>query len=1005
MLRKVLSIWCLLVASGWGFRSLMAQSYWQQEVDYLIQVELDPVNKALHGHIIMHYTNRSPQTLPFIYMHLMPNAYSSPKSALNAQLLANDNQSLHFTNPLYRGYIDSLRWLVNGDSATIEELRDTMDIQKLVLDEPLEPGGTLRIETPFYLKLPSTHISRLGYKDNAYYLTQWYPKPAVYDVTGWHPMSYLDKGEFYSEFGNYEVHITVPKNYVVVSTGELMNPEEKLALDTLAAFTSQYVYPKKRKAQYFSTDPLPSQKTLVFRMENVHDFAFCVDPELLLLNDTAHINGRQIQFQTYVKRQHLDVWRLANKYAIEAMEFYTKEIGEYPHNHYTIVDVDDITGGDMEYPTLGFVGHSYTIEESIVHELGHTWFYSTIANNERDEHWMDEGLVTFYEGLYFSRKFPDNKIHFYAEFLNGDMYPYYQQSHTEYYALARNNKDKPTQSQTHVLSEENYYVQSYSKPAAFIWHLYQSFGADTFRTIMHDYYSLWKYKHPSGSDLQETFRNYVGDRADWFFDQAVISNEKIDYVVKDVRRKGDELVITIENHGEVNAPVFIETYNSDSLIQSYRFEPITKRSSINIPFDANIQWIVLDKNMSLPDVHLKNNYVRIKNGKKTSKPLRLNYFTSFENPNRKHLYYLPVMSFNLYDGLLAGMAFHNHGLLPKKTEWFIIPMFGVWSRHPAYYASISHTHYLKLNNPDRFVFRTTSTCQSYNSVSGTPLWYFQLSPHFKFIFERRNIHSPLVHEAGMKNQFIVQHVDPGLLLNSRYKFLMQNLLYYKINFKKRLWKIENTTSLEHVYDFGINYNLAPLSSFAPALKIYNELKIDFTYYKQQSNIQLRIFAGTFFFDPSMVTDTRFRLSGWTGNWDYAFTEYYMGRSETSPFFNQQTAHADGDFKINTFVGQTNKWMIAANLEMDIPMIYAGGYIDIATYSGAGSTPGSQPLAYNIGLYLKAPNKILQVYFPLVASSDIASSVDLNTNSYWERIRFTIQLKNIQIINAVRKLFI
>jgi hypothetical protein len=155
----------------------------------------------------------------------------------------------------------------------------------------------------------------------------------------------------------------------------------------------------------------------------------------------------------------------------------------------------------------------------------------------------------------------------------------------------------------------------------------------------------------------------------------------------------------------------------------------------------------------------------------------------------------------------------------------------------------------------------------------------------------------------------------------------------------------------------------------------------------------------------MVTDTRFRLSGWRGVWDYAFNDYYLGRSESYGFFNQQVAHQDGDFKVNTFVGQTNKWIITANLEWDIPLIYAGVYMDIGTYSGAGSFVGSQAFVYNGGFYLRTPDRILQIYFPMIASTDITQSVGLNTSSYWERIRFTVQLQNIQLIKTIRKLFI
>jgi hypothetical protein len=985
---------------------LRAQAHWQQEVDYLIQVKLDDSTQSLHGHITMYYTNNSPNTLSFIYMHLMPNAYKSKRSALNNQLLAHDEQSLQFANNIYKGYIDSLNWKVNREPVISKPCKDSVDIAILELPEPLLPGETVRLETSFYIKLPSSHLSRMGYKDHAYYLTQWYPKPAVYDSYGWHPMSYLDQGEFFSEFGNYEVQITVPDNFVVAATGELTTTREIKALDTLARFTSTYVHPKKRKYLKNSVEPSVKNKTLTYRIKNVHDFAFCADPELLLVKDTIQVENKPVIIQSFVKMSHLANWKNANQYLKEAIEFYSEEVGAYQYPVFSLVDVDDITGGDAEYPTIAWINDSYTIEEAIVHEVGNNWFYGVIANNERDEHWMDEGINTFYESKFFTEKYPDNKIHYYAGLLDGKNFPYYQQSHTEYYQFARQNKDLPVKTAAHLLSVENYWVLSYSKPAAFTWYLYNICGADSFKNIMHEYYDAWKFKHPINGDLHEIFKAHIGDKADWFFDQGMISNEKLNYEIKSVKRTGEELNIEIVNRGEIEAPIYIETWNAGyKKMDVYNFEPVSGKGNITIPYNAAIKWISLDNGMSIPDVDLSNNYVKLEDGKKVPKPTRFNFFTSFENPYRKHVYFMPGFSGNIYDGIQVGMLLHNYGLLVKPTEWFILPMFAGQSLRPAFLGSITHTHYFKKNNPDRLFFKTSAAMQSYNMASGTPLWSFQLSPALKFIFERRDMYSPLVHEVGLRNQLLVTQVDPVLQLNNRWKFLMQNVLYYKLIFKKRLWQIENTVSLEHVNDFGINYNIAPLTSFTPSLKLYNELKITYTYFKGKSAIQLRVFAGTFLTNPSMVTDTRFRLSGWRGIWDYAFNDYYLGRSEPTGFFSQQVGHQDGDFKINTFIGQTNKWIITANLEWDIPMIYAGAYMDIGTYSGAGSYPGSQPFVYNGGFYLRTPDRVFQIYFPMIASTDITKSVALNTTTYWERIRFTVQLQNLQIIKTLRKLFI
>jgi len=937
---------------------------------------------------------------------MMPNAYKGKKSALNNQLLAYDEHSLQFANNIYKGKIDSVFWKVNSVEAQSYACKDTADVEILALPEPLLPGQTIRLETPFYVKLPSTHISRMGYKNSAYYITQWYPKPAVYDEAGWHPISYLDQGEFFSEFGNYEVHITVPQNFVVAATGELVSEDEINYLDTLAQFSSSYIHPKRRKDLKKEIIPSIKNKTLVYKMNNVHDFAFCADPELLLMKDTITLNGNNILLQSFVKMAHWADWRESNTYLKNAIEFFSEEVGPYPFKNFSLVDVDDITGGDMEYPTIAWINNSYSIEETIIHEVGHNWFYGILGSNERDEHWLDEGLNTFYENKYLLKKYPDAKVHFQASLLNGNTFPLYQQSHTEYYSIARGNNDQPTKTTSHLLSEENYWLQAYSKPAAFLTYLEAICSKKVFNTIIKEYYETWKFKHPVASDLHEIFKKHTGEKSDWFFDDAIITNNKVDYEIKKIKKQGENLLIEINNNEELSTPISIQTYdNAYRLLNTYEYEPVNLKGKLTIPFDANISWVCIDNDMTLPDLYLSNNYSKVKNGKEKMKPIRFNFFSSFENPFRKHIYYVPGISFNYYDGPQIGMMFHNYGLIQKPTEWFILPMFATRSLRPAFLGGISHTHYFKKNSSDRFITTTNGAFQSYNESSGNPLWSILISPHFKFIFERRDIYSPIVHEAGVKNQLLVTQVDPSLLLDHRIRFLMQNIVYYKMNYKKRLWEIENTVSFEHTNDFGINYINSPINNITPTLKLFNELKVTYTYFKNKSAIQLRVFAGTFLATPNMVTDTRFRLSGWRGIWDYAFNDYYLARSEPSGFFSQQVGHNDGDFKINTFVGQSNFWMITANLEWDVPMIYAGVYMDVGTFKHAGAGAPDPVFAYSGGIYIRTPDRTLQVYFPIIYSPDIKSEVQLNYNSYWETIRFTVQLQNFQFIKKIRKLFI
>ena len=187
---------------------------WQQETNFNINVRLNDSSHTLDGQISIHYINHSPDTLRFIWLHLWPNAYKNDKTAFSDQLLENGETDFYFSKESDRGYINSLNFSVNGIPATQEDHPQHQDIVRLLLPDPLLPGRDVKISTAFHVQLPK-NISRGGHIGQSYQITQWYPKPAVYDRLGWHPIPYLDQGEFYADFGKYDVSVTVPSGYLV----------------------------------------------------------------------------------------------------------------------------------------------------------------------------------------------------------------------------------------------------------------------------------------------------------------------------------------------------------------------------------------------------------------------------------------------------------------------------------------------------------------------------------------------------------------------------------------------------------------------------------------------------------------------------------------------------------------------------------------------------------------------------------------------------------------------
>ena len=243
---KPLILAVLLISISFLSRAQIA--YWQQSLQYQMSVRLDDTKNTLDGTLRLNYRNNSPDTLEFIWFHTWPNAYKNDRTDFSEQLLENGRIDFYFSNEEDRGYMNQLDFRINNEVAKTEDHPNYFDVIKVLLPSPLRPGEEIIITTPFHVQLPKT-FSRGGHQENSYQITQWYPKPAVYDRQGWHEMPYLDQGEFYSEFGNYDVHITIPEKYVAAATGQLQNETE-----------IQWLIEKSRKASLNPVTLSPAKK-------------------------------------------------------------------------------------------------------------------------------------------------------------------------------------------------------------------------------------------------------------------------------------------------------------------------------------------------------------------------------------------------------------------------------------------------------------------------------------------------------------------------------------------------------------------------------------------------------------------------------------------------------------------------------------------------------------------------------------------------------------------------
>jgi hypothetical protein len=469
--------------------------YWQQKVDFTIQVQLNDESHTLDGFAKMNYVNHSPDTLRYIWFHLWPNAYKNDKTAFSDQLLENDRTDFYFSESNDRGYINRLDFRVNELLVKTEDHPEHIDIIKLILPKPLLPQDSILITTPFHVQLPK-NFSRGGHIGKSYQITQWYPKPAVYDSKGWHPMPYLDQGEFYAEFGDFKVDITLPQTYKVLSSGNLLNPEDDIFLKTLQPVRSPNTIS-------LSTDPRPQVplKTLRFEQNSIHDFAWFASPDYEIKKDSIVLpSGRVVILYAAFLPAQKNIWAGAMVDMKEALLQRNKWIGEYNYDILSVVHVPTKYNGGMEYPCITAISTTNSekeLQEVIAHEIGHNWFQGMIGNNERSYAWMDEGLNTYYDRRFKSVQ--HHKIDLLTESL------------TQMLSLTYKHLkiDQPVNTPSSYLSSTNYYLSSYYKPSQLFEYIENKMGRRAFDSAIQTYFDQWKFRHPQPEDLFAVLQSYT----------------------------------------------------------------------------------------------------------------------------------------------------------------------------------------------------------------------------------------------------------------------------------------------------------------------------------------------------------------------------------------------------------------------------------------------------------------------------------------------------------------
>ncbi len=972
----------------------IGQQYWQQEVNYTIEVKLNDADHTLSASEKFEYINNSPDVLNFMYVHLWPNAYKNEKTALGKQQYKDGKTLLKFGDESIKGWIDSLDFSIDGTKVKWEYDAENPDIFKLYFYKPLQPEAKLVVSTPFKVKIPSGKISRLGHVGQSYQITQWYPKPAVYDKNGWNQIPYLNQGEFYSEFGSFDVSITLPKNYVVAATGDLQTESEISFLKDRSEKTME-----KYENNAFSSDnqnEFPASaseyKTIQFKQSRVHDFAWFADKRFEVLSGEVELphSKRKVKSWAMFTPKNAEVWKNSIEYINDGTFFYSKWNGDYPYNHVTAIDGTISAGGGMEYPNVTVIGNTSSKEELeivIVHEVGHNWFYGILGSNERVHGWMDEGMNTLNEVRYIQTKYPDNKrmsdMVMGGKFHFNDL-DYHDMNDISYRLVAILGEDQPIETHSADFTGINYGLIMYQKTGVVFFYLRAYLGDSLFDSCMLSYYDQWKFKHPQPEDMRSKLEEVSGKNLDWLFEDLIQTTNHIDYKVKSVKKTEKGYDVKIKNVGQVNGPISLDLFLEGEKLKTVWIEPCDKKQIVHLSAE-NLDEVRIDSEKNIPEIDRTNNNWKKDQLFNKIEPLKFEFLIGDNEPTKSNVFWSPVVGANYHDKFMLGAMAHNFAVPFNKLQYLIAPMYSFNRQSVSGIGEISYSMLPKSGIKLTRIGVSMKSFKDDETFVRNDSYFASVAPYVYMKLGNRKSASPISQTVLLQSIYNNRKRGSENYLEEAGAFVKYSFIYKKPDHVM-------TASIRNDYLSDIEGN----NEFG---RLSVEATYKFRYLKNKMTrwVELRAFAGNnYIFNTNNLVDYErysMSLSGAHSSQDVFIEEYYFGRNVTHGLWGQQRNEDMGGFKSTSWFGTTSNWLTSANVYVQLPIKpdFLGAFADFGAYSNGALVYG----AFNTGLAIRLSN-FFGVYFPLYRSENMGDLFD----DYKENIRFTLRLnivnKGIQL---------
>ncbi|MCG1035557.1 aminopeptidase [Polaribacter sp. DS7-9] len=924
---------------------LISQILFSQQNAIKIKSELDVVKDELKIQQEIVYYNTSDSILNNIYLHNWANSYRDRKTPLSKRFIKNYKKDLYFAKEKDLGFSKIKSLSVNFENTEFNELKDHSDIINIALNQPLLPNSSITINITYIVKPPNARFTNYGKTKTGYHLRNWYLTPAIYHKE-WQLMSNLDLDDLYEKGTDFNIEIDVPKDYVVESNlYQYERKEEKT--------TNYFLIGKNKTDIILGINKIPQLKTFVTDLATVHTDVFSKE---LDINLTTNILNRELLFLK-------------------------KYLGKYPHLEIYIDKAtqrkNPIYGLNQLPSFLRPFSDTFKWDITMFKALTRRYLENTLLLNKRKDYWLLDGIQNYLMIEYIEKYYPEIKLlgkvsdSWFLKKFNiskldfNDKYPFI------YQFTARKFIDQPLNTPSDSLSNFNRKIVSKYKSGLGFTFLKGYIGDSTLNKTIKEFYQKNSLKITTSKEFNKLLSSKTTKKIDWFFDDFIKTNKKIDHTIKNLNVEKDSISLVIKNKRNITTPVAIYALKDKDIKFKKWISDVDSTKKVKFK-KGDYDTFVLNYENLYPELNTLDNWKKI-NKTIFHKPIKFSFVKDISSPDYNQVFYQPDVAYNFYNGLILGLKLHNKPLIKRNFTFKVSPYYATKSNSAIGSFSFSYDHFFEDSKLQKVTYGLSGSTSDY----APNLSYKSLIPYVNMVFKRKTLRDATSESIVAKLLHIDKEIPLGEIRGPQDNYSVLSLSYNYSNpdiIKEFRYRIST--------EFAKNFSKASIDLRFRSLTT-TDTQLDF-----------RFFAGAFLSNNTRGDYFSFGLDRST---DYLFQLSYLGRSENSGFFSQQFIISEGGFKSILPTRFANQFMFSNNSSIGL-WRWLEVYNDVAFLKNK-----NQPLyfAYENGVRFNFVHEIFEIYFPFYSNN----GWEISQEAYPQKIRFSLTTDLKAIYNFFKRGFL